>query len=309
MYARNDYTPPQPPDNWLIALSEIGSSRLRPDIATDEIRTVDALLMALVDGDEAAAMMLRHLLSWFPYSIRKDGAIWRSATQWSVETGLSSSKVYNQTRRARLMRVGIIVFTEKAQGVNQLHFRLDDRTFLNAIAEALGVSRFALRPKLYVRPEQPSPVQDKEQSSLAKGLPALDKIPLTDNTTEKTTEQKTEKQTDNNTDDEKIISMHRGGRLDDLSPGQRELVKLGLFRNAAVDFADIIESNPRQINHLIQTVRNDWTIKSRGGYIRNSLQNMRDNPQDDSTAHTRANPFAGMTWGDFAQTEANHAQL
>jgi hypothetical protein len=165
------------------------------------IRSVDALFVNLCAGDVIAATMLRHILYWLPRSIRGDRAVWRRASEWQQRTGLTRSAIYNKRRRARLEAAGLVVWVERAQGENVLHFRIEADRFVMAIADQMQIAYEMVRVTLCEMVRRVSPAKapipfPQVGVSLEKPRVSLAQIPLTEITTTSATELSTEQITD-----------------------------------------------------------------------------------------------------------------
>jgi len=175
-----------PPVDWFEALS----------IATDlspNYRYMDAMLMAMLDADAVAVLMVKHLLAWLPHSIREDGAVWRNADEWSAYCGVSSSQVYSAARRKRLEGIGFTIWNEKAMGDKQLHFKLDPAYFTARIAKVLGVPARQIHELVWLKRDDPKvgSGEFKVGSGFGEVGSVEIKNPLTDKTTTKTTKKTT----------------------------------------------------------------------------------------------------------------------
>jgi hypothetical protein len=182
-----------PPEEWIPALIEL----MKGFQKHGAIRSLDALLMNLCEGDSVAALMLKHVMEWQPHGIREDGAIWRSADEWTQYTGLSRSMVYNPKRRERLTAAGIKVWVEKAWGKDCLHFRIESARLTMNIGQLLGIGYHIAFTKLWrivpaevsqTKPPIPFP---KAAVPNAKGSVPFAKIPLTESTTDSSTDNTT----------------------------------------------------------------------------------------------------------------------
>lgn len=187
----------QAPADWVPKLQAL----MVPYRDAGAIRSVDALLVSLCAGDVIAATMLRHILYWLPKSIRVDRAVWRRASEWQQMTGLTRSAIYNKKRRARLEAAGLVVWVERAQGENVLHFRIDADRFVMAIADRLVADYATVRGALCEMVRRVSPAKDPipfPQSGVSQTVPrvSLAKIPLTETTTTPATAITTEQTTD-----------------------------------------------------------------------------------------------------------------
>lgn len=179
-----------PPAEWIPALIELMKGYRKQGA----IRSLDALLMKLVDGDAAAALMLKHIMEWQPYGIRDDGAIWRSADEWTQYTGLTRSMVYNETRRDRLKKAGLKVWVERAMGENTMHFLIDAAKLTANISAALGLNYNIALIKLWELVPIEVPIAKDPipfpQAGIPNAVPRVSngEIPLTESTTELSTE-------------------------------------------------------------------------------------------------------------------------
>jgi len=177
----------EPPVDWFGAFDAL----LR-EVKHADYQYMDAVLMRLLGRDSVAVLMVRHLLAWFPKTIRSDGAIWRNADEWSRYCGISESQVYNKTRRERLCRIGISCWNERAYGEKQLHFKLDVHVLSAAIARTLGIGISKLKAICW-REKEVSSAEAKDGSLNGKVGSLPGKNPLTRKTTEKTTDKQTNK--------------------------------------------------------------------------------------------------------------------
>jgi hypothetical protein len=182
-----------PPEKWIPTLINLMEGYQK----NGAIRSLEALLVTLCEGDAYAALMLRHVMEWQPRSIREDGAIWRTAEEWTQYTGLTRSMVYNKKRRDILKNAGVKVWLERAWGENTLHFLIDAAKMTANIGRLLGMNLDIAKIKLWqVEPIAVS--QDKAVIPFPQTGVSHDKarvlngeIPLTENLTELLTEQTT----------------------------------------------------------------------------------------------------------------------
>lgn len=275
---KRSYTPPRqylPPKKWYEALCSRGNELVQ-DFKTDSITTIDALLVELCGGDIVAKEMLRHLLFWWPHSVRNDGAVWRTAAQWKAECGLTSSQVYNKKRRLRLEKIGVIVENTKANGSPTMHFLLDANKFTAAIAKAIKWSIISLKAKLwslFVKPVSvlPKPVSSQMQK------------PLTDSTTNKTTK------------------TYNRESVDALSsPDGFTLLKnlMLLSPNESKRYSHLLKIET--IQACIDSLESAEIKTSHAAYLRASLRKQVEE-QAAAKKKTMQNPFANLSFADFAE--------
>jgi hypothetical protein len=182
-----------PPEKWMDTLRGLMEGYQKKG----NVRSVDALLVTLCQGDAEAALMLKHVMEWQPRAIREDGAIWRSAEEWMQYTGLTKSKVYNPQRRERLKAAGLKVWVEKAWGENTMHFRIDAAKLTANISAALGMNYNIALIKLWQivpidvpKAKDPIPFPQAGFANAKAGL-SYSQIPLTESLTEHLTDKTT----------------------------------------------------------------------------------------------------------------------
>lgn len=186
------YASYEPPKDWFKAFSQLLETLNHP-----EYSYLDALLMAMTGRDAVAVLMLRHLLAWSGKSIRADGAIWRSAEDWSRYCGISRSQAYSAARRETLEKIGVSCWVERAQGENQMHFKIDPHLFTAVVSVLLGKSLYEVKGALWTpgkpvkrakpsRQTVPRVRSAKGQSLQTVPRVCFDKIPLTYKPTKKT---------------------------------------------------------------------------------------------------------------------------
>lgn len=263
-----------PPKKWFEALCDRGNE-LMSQYQTTTIKTFDALLVELCEGDIVAKEMLRHLIFWWPHSVRPDGAIWRTAAEWKAEAGLTSSQVYNKKRRERLLDIGVIVETHKAAGLRTMHFTLDADKFTRAIARVIKWSFYLLKARLY------SLIQ-RTASAFKKDLPSQMQNPLTDSTTPKLTET-------NNSE-----SVDTTSYLDSfaLLKNTKLLSANECKRYASLDAATV--------QACIDSMESAEIKTSRRAYFRAALKKQVEE-QAQKKKRQANNPYAGLSWSDFSE--------
>ncbi len=183
----------KPPEKWIPALIALMQNYQE----SGAIRSLDALLVTLCDRDSTAALMLNHILQWHHRSIRKDGAVWRSAEEWEQMTGLTRSMVYNEKRRERLKAAGLKVWVERAYGENTMHFQIDAAKLTTNIAKLLKLDYNIAMLKLWQIvplpvPQAKPPIPFK-QPRVSNDVPRVpnEEIPLTESSTEHSTKNTT----------------------------------------------------------------------------------------------------------------------
>lgn len=162
------------PLDWLEGLSNLLKSLQKP-----QFRRVASLCVALA-GDFEGGMMLRHLLSLLPRSKREDGAVYKSATEWQAELGVTANQVYRVNKHV-LPQLGFDITVKKAHGAPTNHYRLNAWAFLRRLSDVLDLPAYYLLLKMQKAAngftgKQPMDLLESSQS-------------LTDSTTSKTTKQ------------------------------------------------------------------------------------------------------------------------
>jgi hypothetical protein len=183
----------KPPTKWYSALYEL----MKNYRDAGPIRSIEALLVTLCDGDGIAVIMLSHILQWHHRGIRDDGAIWRSAEEWQQYTGLTRSQVYNAQRRERLKRAGLKIWVERAWGENTLHFLIESARLTANISNLLKLNYNVALIKLWqVVPIEVSKAKATipfTQTGVSVSIPRVSnsQIPLTGSSTGSLTNQRT----------------------------------------------------------------------------------------------------------------------
>jgi transposase len=101
-----------------------------------EIRSFRELLKKLV-GPVSHVAVIEEILSWLPFSKRKDGLIYKSSIDIAKQRGLSKRTVDRAVQK--LQEIGFTREIKKANGVPTAHYGLDMSTFSRAIAKVLHV--------------------------------------------------------------------------------------------------------------------------------------------------------------------------
>lgn len=102
----------------------------RPDVAT-----IESLLFDMT-GNHFAAMMLRHLLRWWPKS--ESGWVYKSHVDWWNELRIKQSDL--PTANGALTNIGVEIELRKAEGAPTKHYHLNLKRFWEAVRRTLKLS-------------------------------------------------------------------------------------------------------------------------------------------------------------------------
>jgi len=94
---------------------------------------IEGTTLELCNGDLHIAAMLSTLMYWCDRGSDKDGWIWKSYREWSVETGLNRNQVDKATKWLK-EREYLETIKRMARGHPTLHYRLNQINVLGAIS-------------------------------------------------------------------------------------------------------------------------------------------------------------------------------
>lgn len=105
-------------------------------VARDDIRTVEALLVDVCDGNEAASRMLHQLLWWWN-SEGKPDVVYKSHKDWYNELRLKRGRV---DKAVKILATVCEITIKKARGNPTRHFKLNITAFLRRLSDILDTS-------------------------------------------------------------------------------------------------------------------------------------------------------------------------
>lgn len=120
------------PRNWVPLLRS-----LVLEMQSAEIRTVEALCVALAQDDTDAGRVMAMLLEFLPRSIRVDGAIWKSDRYWWTDHRINYRKM---VRARRNFNPIVSSWKQKAQGAPTWHYQIDGDEMVLGMARTLDCS-------------------------------------------------------------------------------------------------------------------------------------------------------------------------
>lgn len=102
------------------------------------ILTIPRIFIDLCEGDINTALVLNQCIYWSDRTNRKDGAFYKTADEWTQETGLSK---YQLTRSCKtLERLGFLITeVHRANGLPTLHFYIQSEAFTTALFKFLEI--------------------------------------------------------------------------------------------------------------------------------------------------------------------------
>lgn len=262
-----------PPVYWRDAFCDKGNE-LKAEFQTDTIKTWEALLVELCERKFVVKDILRHFLSWLPSAKNRkyaeDGVVFKKATDWLRETGISENQMSNKSYRKVMARIGIVVFN----GVgNIMHFKLDPEAFTRAIAKVLGLSYILLKSQIWSVFSQLQPVKSQNR-------PVESGKPLTDSTTQPTTKTNYSE------------SVETSSSLSELN--LLKSTKL-LSENECKRFAASLSTEI--IQACIDSLETADIKTSRRAYFRAALKKQIEEQAEKKRKQSQ-NPFAGMEWSE-----------
>lgn len=107
-----------------------------------DIRTVEALCVALAQDDTDAGRVLEKLLEFLPRSTRNDGAIWKSDRYFWTDHRINYRKM---VRARRNLKPVMESWKQKAQGAPTWHYHLDAEALVLGMAQTLECSTAYVR--------------------------------------------------------------------------------------------------------------------------------------------------------------------
>ena len=115
----------------------------------DEIQTMDALLVQMMQ-DHAAARMIARILYWRDKAVKFGGWVWKSWRDWRAECGLSQGQIKRVHREGVLEDYGMARSLMKANGAPTTHYLLDEDAFIRKLADFLGLAFDEIRQRLSI---------------------------------------------------------------------------------------------------------------------------------------------------------------
>jgi hypothetical protein len=112
------------------------------DVQAADIRTVEALCVALAHDDTDAGRVLEKLLEFLPRSIRNDGAIWKADHYFWTDHRIHYRRM---VRARRNLKPVMESWKQKAQGSPTWHYHLDAEALVLGMARALDCSTAYMR--------------------------------------------------------------------------------------------------------------------------------------------------------------------
>jgi hypothetical protein len=129
-----------------------------------DIRTVEALCVALAHDDTDAGRVLEKLLEFLPRSIRNDGAIWKADHYFWTDHRINYRKM---VRARRNLKPVMESWKQKAHGAPTWHYHLDPDALVLKMANVLDCSTVHMR-MLILQNQNPKP--DAEMVKSAKSI-------------------------------------------------------------------------------------------------------------------------------------------
>jgi len=143
------------------------------------IQHYDGLMKAMFGNKITAIKSFNRLLRWLPYSVRADGAVYKSARELAEETACSEISVARY--RNLLEEVGFDIFKKKANGAPTNHFKLNVNRFFAYLAKLFGATSEQIRAWMFNEsrptPSQPTPpVESPIEETEAEAIHQSDRI-------------------------------------------------------------------------------------------------------------------------------------
>ena len=119
------------------------------ELQLDEIQTMDALLVQMMQ-DHAAARMIARILYWRDKAVKFGGWVWKSWRDWRAECGLSQGQIKRVHREGVLEDYGMARSLMKANGAPTTHYLLDEDAFIRKLADFLKLAFDEVRQRLFI---------------------------------------------------------------------------------------------------------------------------------------------------------------
>ena len=119
------------------------------ELQLDDIQTMDALLVQMMQ-DHAAARMIARILYWRDKAVKFGGWVWKSWRDWRAECGLSQGQIKRVHREGVLEDYGMARSLMKANGAPTTHYLLDEDAFIRKLADFLKLAFDEVRQRLSI---------------------------------------------------------------------------------------------------------------------------------------------------------------
>ena len=119
------------------------------ELQLNEIQTMDALLVQMME-DHAAARMIARILYWRDKAVKFGGWVWKSWRDWRAECGLSQGQIKRVHREGVLEDYGMARSLMKANGAPTTHYLLDEDAFIRKLADFLKLAFDEVRQRLFI---------------------------------------------------------------------------------------------------------------------------------------------------------------
>lgn len=228
------------------------------------LRSVEALLIDLTE-DHVAGLMLNKLFFWWSRS--KDGWVYKSWRDWDAELRITRNQVGRVHSKGFLEAVGVERVQKLTSKGNPVHYRLNVGKFLQALAKYARMSIQQLRALLSSKqdsPKQKSASSETKQANNIKHSQPNEQI-QTDVVAADLPFEFSEKKF------KELLHKHGRKRVDEMIAYAMQHAS----QNPAGFFVRGLEEN--------------WGVST----YKKSFYNVSDKQK---------NPYAGLTWSDFAES-------
>jgi hypothetical protein len=243
-----------------------------------DLKSVDALLID-VTGDPVAGQMLARLFYWWARTGNKDGWVYKSANDWHAELRLTRNQVGRVHARRLLEAVGVERVQKLTMKGNPVHYRLNIKKFLTAVARYLKITIRTLKNWFSGKRDSAKPTSALPES----------------------------KQANNN-----ITSQTQLTNIPVVVPSiPNKTVKGWLKRYGEKRVAEIIryaqDQNPSSLGGYIRrALEENWVLPTQNEIVSNqymgkSWSDYAENNYGKAKKTTKNHPYAGMSWSDFSE--------